>query len=1043
MTGPALTLLDGVRWHGEPVTGERGHALLAALALAAPRTVSVTDLVDEVWADDEPDHPEKALQVLVSRTRSRTGADAVALAGNGYRLGLREDEVDALRLRRLVTDAGEARAAGDLDVVRLACHEALEVTIGSARQNGPLGSLVLRAESDRAAACRLLGQALLARGDTTGALPLLQSAYDADPSDETRLVDLLRAEAAVRGVPAALARYAVYLESTRETLGAEPGPGLRRLHADLLARDAPVREGLKYDAAPMVGRDDDVARIRALLTTSRMVSVIGPGGLGKTRMAHLVGRLAEQPVVHFVELAGVNAPEGVLPELASALGVRDSVTTRRSSALHADLRSRVAEHLSGPPTLLILDNCEHLVDAVAGLVAFLVATTDGTRVLTTSRAPLGIAAEQVYLLPQLGDVDAADLFRQRASAARRDVRLEATEVDALVARLDGLPLAIELAAAKVRVMSVAEIGRRLSDRFSLLTGGDRSAPERHQTLEAVIDWSWNLLGDSDRAALQALAVFPDGFSLDGADAVLGRDALSSVSELVDQSLVVVREGETVRYRLLETVREYGLKQLSAASGTAEVEARLRAWAIELARDLVSRLFTPDQVATMGAVRAEAGNLAGVMRSALLAGDAGTVVPLVGVLGGYWMIEGDHLTVLGLAGPVLDLITSHEPPDPEHAEEWRGVLAAMIINSAIFTGAPPEHALELLVALGPGVAGTRVAAMCEVLLATYGGAAADATVMDELTGSPDPQVARLALQWASQVRENSGDVVGALDAGRQALERCDDSDGPWTRALVQAQLCGLATQVGEWDEAVRCAESSLPVMEALGAVEDAVQLRSVLALADLGAGRLDEAEVALNRIAVDERTDQTVGWSIAGRTGQAELAIARGDVAQGLRLYRDCLQVARERHMPGFEIPRDLSPWVMFTAAAALVAHVGNGSRASGADLATDLGSALRRVLDGEARHVDYPVIGGALVGIGVWRLTDPAGDPAGRDAALRMIALGDRFGYHRALPSMTWPNITRIVHGVDATAPDRLDALVEEYGGRPAVELRDEAQSLA
>ena len=303
----------------------------------------------------------------------------------------------------------------------------------------------------------------------------------------------------MRGVPPALARYAAYAERMRDDLGAEPGEELRRLHLDLLARDAPVREGLKYDAAPMVGRDDDVASIRALLERSRVVSVVGAGGLGKTRMAHLVGRLAQQPVVYFVELAGVTTPEDVLPEVASVLGVRESVTNVRTAQLRADLRSRVAEQLSGPPTLLILDNCEHLVEAAADLVAFLVASTDSTSVLTTSRAPLGIAAEQVYLLPQLEDADAVRLFEQRARAARSDVRLDPDEVTALVDRLDGLPLAIELAAAKVRVMSVAEIGRRLENRFALLAGRDRSAPDRHQTLEAVIAWSWNLLRAEDQA----------------------------------------------------------------------------------------------------------------------------------------------------------------------------------------------------------------------------------------------------------------------------------------------------------------------------------------------------------------------------------------------------------------------------------------------------------------------------------------------------------------------------------------------------------------
>ena len=268
MSSPALTLLDGVRWHGDPITGERSHALLAALVLASPRAVAVGDLVDDVWGDDEPDHPEKALQVLVSRARARTAADAVVHTGSGYRIGLREDEVDALRLRRLVVSAREAAAAGDLDVVRLACLEAVAIEFATAAQVGPLGRLVTGAERDRAAAERLLGRALLARGESAEALPLLEAALGEDPADERRLADVLRAEADVRGVPAALARYASYVERTRDTLGAEPGEDLRRLHAELLARDAPVREGLQYDAAPMVGRDRDVARIRTLLELS-------------------------------------------------------------------------------------------------------------------------------------------------------------------------------------------------------------------------------------------------------------------------------------------------------------------------------------------------------------------------------------------------------------------------------------------------------------------------------------------------------------------------------------------------------------------------------------------------------------------------------------------------------------------------------------------------------------------------------------------------------------------------------------------------------
>ena len=585
--------------------------------------------------------------------------------------------------------------------------------------------------------------------------------------------------------------------------------------------------------------------------------------------------------------------------------------------------------------------------------------------LTTSRAPLGIAAEQVYLLPELDDADAASCSGSGRRAARRDVRLDAEEVTSLVTRLDGLPLAIELAAAKVRVMSVAEISRRLEDRFALLVGGDRSAPVRHQTLESVIDWSWNLLDLDDRAALRALAVFPDGFSLDGASAVLGRDALSSVAELVDQSLVVVREGDEVRYRLLETVREYGLKQLAKAGETDEAHARLRQWAIDLARRLVSRLFSPDQVEVMSAVRAEAGNLAGVMRAALAAGDAHAVAPLVAVLGGFWTIQGEHLAVLALSRPVLDLMADADVPEPGREDELRGVLAAMIINAAIFTGEAPPHALTQLRELGLGDPGSRTAAMCQVLIGVFDGGG-DVSSIDEMAASTDWAVSRLALQWASQARENVGDVEGAMEAGQLALERCDNSDGPWTRALICSQLCGLATQVGDWPLAVRYARDALPVMEALGAAEDAVELRTIIALADLSAGRVDEAAVELDRIAAGDHSERAVGWSVAGISGQAELALARGQIDRGLQLFRECIEVTRGRRMHGMDVDVDRLPWVMFAASSALFAHVLHGQRLDAADLAADVRRVLPKSLAQAAPNVDFPVSGGCLLALGTW-----------------------------------------------------------------------------
>ena len=264
----------------------------------------------------------------------------------------------------------------------------------------------------------------------------------------------------------------------------------------------------------------------------------------------------------------------------------------------------------------MLDNCEHLIEAVAGLVAFLVSATADLRVLTTSRAPLAIAAERVYLLGELDAGDAARLFRERAVAARPSVQLTEPHVTSIVGQLDGLPLAIELAAARVRTMTLEEIDRRLADRFALLRGGDRSAPGRHQTLFAVIDWSWNLLNDAERRALPRLALFHDGFTLEAAEAVLGDDAVEAVQGLVDQSLLSVRESPAGgRYRMLETVREFGQLRLADAGEETAARAAQRRWAAAYARHHGARIPSRDQFAAIDAIAAEEVNLADELRGA--------------------------------------------------------------------------------------------------------------------------------------------------------------------------------------------------------------------------------------------------------------------------------------------------------------------------------------------------------------------------------------------------------------------------------------------
>ena len=433
-----------------------------------------------------PANPAKALQVVVSRARSQTAPEVVTRTDHGYRLGLPPDAVDALVLRDAVVGAARPRAATTWSAPATWPARPLpsrrRAAPATGRSAAPRRCRPTSRHRDRGPRAGLSGL-----GDHDEALALLAQTGRRGRGQRGRAAALDRGRARRA---AALEAYERHRADLADRLGVDPGPALQALHAELLAADRPVREGLRFEATSLVGRDDDIRALRAVVREARVTSILGPGGLGKTRLAHLLGREAEQPVVHFVELVGVSSPEDVVGEVGSALGVRDSVSGRRvlTPDQRNDVRARIAQLLDQAPTLLILDNCEHVIEAVADLVAFLVATCRQLRVVTTTRAPLAIAAERVFPLGQLADDAAADLFRQRASSARPGVARGRGRAH-VVRRLDGLPLAIELAAAKVRVMSVEDIARRLDDRFTLLRGGDRSAPDRHQTLLAVIDWS--------------------------------------------------------------------------------------------------------------------------------------------------------------------------------------------------------------------------------------------------------------------------------------------------------------------------------------------------------------------------------------------------------------------------------------------------------------------------------------------------------------------------------------------------------------------------
>jgi predicted ATPase/DNA-binding SARP family transcriptional activator len=1048
---PALTLLHGVRWDGAPVAGERSRTLLAALAAAEGRSVRPERLVEAVWGDDTPANAGKALQVVVSRTRAACGPAAVVHDATGYRLGVDADAVDVLALRRTVARAERALEEDPSAAADLARRAVLLAGDGTgatapddpatggadrAQDGGPLAELVRGAAADVARARMVLARACARTGEHAEALPALLAAHGAAPDDEGLLADLLRSEAALRGPGAALERYEAHRRALRDRLGTNPGDALRRVHRDLLAADRPVRAGVRHDATALLGRDEDVRRLRALLSTSRVVSIVGPGGLGKTRLAHVLARDAAQPVVHVVELVGVTSPDDVIGELGSALGVRDSVAGRRAltPAQRADLRARIAEHLDRAPALLVLDNCEHVVAAVAGLVAFLVSATADVRVLTTTRAPLAIAAERVHALGALGPDDARRLFRDRATAARPGVLLPDDAVAAVVDRLDGLPLAIELAAARVRAMSVEDVGRRLADRFALLRGGDRTAPDRHRTLEAVIGWSWDLLDEPGRAALRRLSVFHDGFSLEAADEVLGGDALPVVQDLAAQSLLsVVETDDGVRHRMLETVREFGRLRLREAGEDADARAAHRAWAVRYATWHGGRLLTAAQFDAIDAMSAEDANLTDALRAALDEGDADAAVPLVAALAGLWSIRGEHGRVVLLAAPLSGVVQGWTPR-PGLVDAARAAASVTATNAMIGGGerTPELRALLERIADAPGGDAQIGASARAAIIYDPDMPRALPAALEALARDPDRHAARIALQWMAHARENGGDIAGAVAAAERALALTRPGDGPWAAAILRTQLAQLIGSLGDHAGAAGHARAALPVLERLGARDDVSQLRGLLALGAIGEGRLDDAEAQLEAIDRLGPVEAIFGGRAARAMGHAELLLARGERSAGLQAYGEAVAAMAEVVFPGMA-RTGLEPWLLYAESAALAAfarHAGPDEEDEGRTLAGSARARAVRALRSGDPYLDHPVTGLALFAVAAWALLR---EDDGAEAAVRLLVLAERFSYNRWVPSMAWAPVAA---RAEERVPGRIDAERAALAGTDGGELQ-------
>ena len=560
------------------------RAVLALLALHPGRVVATDRIAFELWGDGAPRTAANTIQAYVSRLRAAVGAEVIVTRPPGYALDVETDNVDAWRFERLVQEARDELDDGNAEAAAGRSREALALWRGEAfgdvdgvpgceQEAARLEDVKAQALEDRIDADLALGRHV----DVAAELPRVIALH---PFRERLYAQRMLALYRCGRQADALAVFAELRERLVGELGIDPSPDVRGLERAILEQDPSldwtqsVVSGHVEERPPrnvpepltsFIGRERELVDIAELLEATRLLTLTGHGGCGKTRLAIESVRSLED--VWFVPLASITSPTLVAQQLAAAIGVRASHGLDVADALISRLRNATG--------VLVVDNCEHVLRSAAETVHALLGACSGVRVLATSRATLGVSGEMVYRVPPLPlprDEDtepltspAVKLFVERARSV--DVRFDASGQDHAIVdvcrRLDGIPLAIELAAARCDVLRPAEIGERLDDVLSLLTTGGLTDEAHHRTLRAALDWSYDTLTDDERSVFEATGVFAGGFTLADADAVIGRDVIDEVSKLVSMSLLdASRDEGSKRFIVLETVRQFALDKLA-------------------------------------------------------------------------------------------------------------------------------------------------------------------------------------------------------------------------------------------------------------------------------------------------------------------------------------------------------------------------------------------------------------------------------------------------------------------------------------------------
>jgi predicted ATPase len=933
-----IGLIGGLRLEhdGQPivVTGTMQLAVLFRLAVDAGSAVSYRSIAEDIWSLDAPENTRAALQSIVSRLRTQLPDGLIESTAGGYRLAIARTDVDALVFEDLVAAANSAT----------------------------------------------------------------------DPSTKSRLA--ADALALWTGEPWTPSADFDWFERD-----------LHRDHAAAVALAASIVEpptsSFPVPLTTLIGRGSELAAIAAQLASSRLVTIIGPGGVGKTRLAIAAGGGIRGALL--VELAPAG-PSEVLGAILAATGRElrtiEATTTDLTSALE-----RVIEAFIGRPVLLVLDNCEHVIDEAARIAETLLGALPQLTILATSREPLAIAGEAFVPVGPLGlppsihndamadavgllDFSAVELFQQRATAATGaplgddDLRIAAT----ICRRLDGLPLALELAAARLRTMTVAEVLDGLEHRFALLTGGFRTALPRHRTLKAMIDWSWSLLSADERLALTRLAVYPAGIAVTDAERIadsMGLDSPTAFELLVDRSLLQRTRG---RYRALETIREYGIERLVESDSLVLARRSQAEYMAARAAEADARLRGPGMRAAIAWFDAEEDNIAAALRFSTQSELAETAVTLVISCGWYWVIrdrnedsglwytaveplaatlDSPEARVVGIVAPLVrsfGAFDDNASPDAVFAN-----ISDALPSAEHFVTKPGDHdlvqALPVLIrafaATGsPGNSSSPGNSGSPGSPGSDGGWMLNVRIPDSALDGLDPWPTGLIHIASAALANNRGDIATLGDASRRAVELFSAVGDPWGLAFAEQIRAQWLTIVGRLEEAFALTEKSTANMRSIASSWDLAQQQELAISILIRQERVEEAADRAGAILAEAEETGNVRAVLQAVMSLLNVDVARRDI-RSARAHFERFDLLAES-WPG--MPVQMFAWVE-CARASIALYAGD----------TDAAEEALRIASAHALTTgDHPVM--ATVALGLGSLALERGDIAEAVRALDLAS---------------------------------------------------------